>query len=48
LGHTCFEQSSVALSALAGCVAASSALTAVIKSEENAIADRSGFIVRLV
>jgi hypothetical protein len=48
LGHTCFEQSSVALSALTGCVAASSALTAVIRSEEIAIADRRFFIVRLV
>lgn len=47
LGHTCFEQSSVALSAL-GCVAASSALTAVVRRKETAIADRTCFILRLV
>lgn len=47
LGHTCFEQSSVALSAL-GCVAASSALTAVVRRKEIAIADRTCFMLRLV
>ena len=47
-GHTCFEQSSVALSALTGSVLTSSARTAVVRTRKIATPQRTCFILRLV